>query len=106
MANKLHVKKGDKVKVLSGKDKGKEGVILRAMPSTQRVVVEKVNMITKTIRPNQNNPQGGLTKVEGPIHASNVMLICPKCKKPTRVSTKRDGKKKIRVCKKCGEDID
>ena len=100
---KMHVKKGDKVKVLSGKDKGKEGEILRAIPSTQRVVVEKVNMITKTMRPNQNNPQGGLTKVEGPIHASNVMLICPSCGKPTRVGHGKDAEgKKVRICKKCG----
>ena len=104
---KMHVKKGDKVKVLSGKDKGKEGEILRAYPSTQRVVVEKVNMITKTIRPNQNNPQGGLTKVEGTIHVSNVMLICPECNQPTRTNAGRNAEgKKVRVCKKCGKVID
>jgi len=104
---KMHVKKGDKVVVLSGKDKGKEGEILRAIPSTQRVVVEKVNMIKKTIRPSQQNPQGGITTVEGSIHASNVMLICPECKKPTRTkSGKNADGKKVRVCKKCNKNID
>ena len=104
---KMHVKKGDKVKVLSGKDKGKEGEILRAYPSDQRVIVEKVNMIKKTMRPSQKNPQGGITTMEAPIHVSNVMLICPECKQPTRTKAGRNAEgKKIRVCKKCGKDID
>ena len=104
---KMHVKKGDKVKVLSGKDKGKEGVILRSIPETQRVVVEKVNMVKKHKRPTQQNPNGTIQTVEAPIHVSNVMLICPACKKATRTSSvKNENGKKVRVCKKCGKTID
>ena len=103
----MNIKKGDKVKVLSGKDKGKEGQVVRSLPSKQRVVVEKVNMVKKAMRPTQQNPQGGIMSVEAPIHVSNVMVICPECKQPTRTGKKRDENgKKIRVCKKCGKDID
>ena len=105
--NSMSIKKGDKVKVLSGKDKGKEAVVLRALPQKQRVVVEKINVVKKALRPTQQNPQGGISSVEAPIHVSNVMLVCPSCKQPTRVSNKRDENgKKVRVCKKCGKDID
>ncbi len=104
---KMNVKKGDRVKVLAGKDKGKEGVILRSIPQKERVVVEKVNMIKKAMRPTQQNPQGGIATMEAPIHVSNVMLVCPSCKQATRVGRRRDEEgKKIRVCKKCGKDID
>ena len=96
--NSMNIKKGDTVRVLSGKDKGKEGQVVRSLPSKQRVVVEKVNMVKKAMRPTQQNPQGGIMSVEAPIHVSNVMVICPECKQPTRVSH--------RVCKKCGKDID
>lgn len=104
---KLHVKTGDKVRVLSGKDKGKEGVVLRAIPQKERVVVEKVNMMKKAIRPTQQNPQGGISTMEAPIHVSNVMLVCPECKQATRVNrVKNEEGKKVRVCKKCGKTID
>ena len=103
----MNIKKGDKVKVLSGKDKGKEGVVLRALPQKERVVVEKVNMIKKALRPTQQNPQGGISTIEAPIHVSNVMLVCPECKQATRVSKRsNDEGKSVRVCKKCGKDID
>ena len=102
----MNIKKGDKVQVIAGKDRGAEGIVLRALPAEERVVVEKVAVVTKAVRPTQANPQGGLTKVEAPINVSNVMLVCPKCGKATRVSVKHEGKKKIRVCKKCGADID
>lgn len=105
--NSMNIKKGDKVKVLAGKDKGKEGTILRSLPQKQRVVVEKVNIVKKALRPTQQNPQGGISSVEAPIHVSNVMLVCPACKQPTRVSKRvTDEGKKVRVCKKCGKDID
>ena len=104
--SKMNIKRGDKVKVLSGKDKGAEGNVLRAYPQSMRVAVEKVNMVTKAMRPTQANPQGGLSRVEAPIHVSNVALVCPKCSKPTRIGVKRDSGKKVRVCKKCGADID
>ena len=103
----MHVKKGDTVKILSGKDKGKTGEILRSIPQRQRVVVEKCNMVKKAMRPTQQNPQGGIMSVEAPIHVSNVMVICPECKQPTRVSHRvNEAGKKVRVCKKCGKDID
>ena len=84
--NSMNIKKGDTVRVLSGKDKGKEGQVVRSLPSKQRVVVEKVNMVKKAMRPTQQNPQGGIMSVEAPIYVSNVMVICPECKQPTRVS--------------------
>ena len=105
--NSMNIKKGDKVKVLSGKDKGKEGTVLRSFPQKQRVAVEKVNMIKKALRPTQQNPQGGISTMEAPIHVSNVMLVCPACKQATRVSKRvNDEGKKVRVCKNCGKDID
>lgn len=103
---KMNIKKGDKVKVLTGKDRGAEGVVLSARPSEQRVVVEKVNVVKKALRPTPSNPQGGISSIEAPIHVSNVQLICPSCKKPSRVSIKREDGKKVRVCKKCDKNID
>lgn len=92
----MHVKKGDKVKVLSGKDRGKEGVILEAFPKKERVLVEGVNMIKKHAKPSQENPQGGILNIEAPIHVSNVMPIDPKTGEPTRVGYElRDGKKYV-----------
>ena len=103
----LNVKKGDRVKVIAGKDKGKEGEIIRALPKKGRVVVEKVNIVKKAMRPTQANPQGGIMSMEAPLNVSNVMLVCPQCKAATRVGHrfKEDGTK-VRVCKKCGADID
>lgn len=103
---KMNIKKGDKVKVLSGKDKGAEGIVLASFPHKQRVTVEKVNLIKKAMRPTQANPEGGIATMEAPIHVSNVALVCPACKQSTRISVKREDGKKIRVCKKCGKDID
>ncbi|WP_139652575.1 50S ribosomal protein L24 [Raoultibacter phocaeensis] len=103
---KMNIKKGDKVKVLTGKDKGKESVVLRALPEKERVVVEKVNVVKKALRPTQQNPQGGISSVEAPIHVSNVAIICPSCKQATRISIKREDGKKVRYCKKCGKAID
>ena len=103
----LHVKKGDRVKVIAGKDKGKEGEIIRSLPKKNRVVVEKVNIVKKAQRPTQANPSGGIMSVEAPINVSNVMLVCPQCKAATRIAHRFDeGGKKHRVCKKCGKDID
>lgn len=99
---KLHVKKGDTVHVLSGKNKGAEGEVIRSFPQENRVIVEKVNMIKKHMRPTQQNPQGGISEKEAPINASNVMLVCPLCGKATRVGTVKDEKGNTkRVCKKC-----
>jgi large subunit ribosomal protein L24 len=102
----MRIKKGDRVTVISGKDKEAVGAVMRAIPSSQKVVVEKVAVAKKAQRPTRDNPSGGIMSVEKPIHVSTVMLICPKCNKPTRVSVRVEDKKKVRVCKKCGKDID
>ncbi len=106
MAKSMTVRKGDKVRVIAGKDKGKEGKVLRSVPEKQRVVVEKVAMMKKATRPSQRNQQGGIIEMEGTIHVSNVMLICPSCSQATRASRRREEGARIRVCKKCGKDID
>lgn len=103
---KLSIRKGDKVLVIAGKDKGKESRVLATVPHKERVLVEHVAMMKKATRPTQQNPQGGIIEMEAPIHVSNVMLICPKCSKPTRIARKRVEGERIRVCKKCGNDID
>ncbi|WP_221569223.1 MULTISPECIES: 50S ribosomal protein L24 [Bacillaceae] len=102
----MHVKKGDKVQVISGKDKGKQGVVLQALPKNNRVIVEGINVVKKHAKPSQDNPQGGILNVEASIHASNVMLIDPKSNEPTRVGYKDVDGKKVRVAKKSGEALD
>jgi large subunit ribosomal protein L24 len=106
MSSSLTIRRGDKVRVIAGKDKGKEGKVLRALPTKQRVVVEGVNRIKKHTRPTQKHPQGGILEVDGTIHVSNVMLICPSCAEPTRVARKREDGVRLRVCKKCEKEID
>ena len=104
---KLYIKKDDKVVVISGKDKGKKGKVLVAEPKDGRVVVEKVNMVTKHEKPKGQGKPGGIVHQEAPIDASNVMLVCGKCGKPTRIAFKLlENKSKVRVCKKCGETFD
>ena len=101
---KMNVKKGDKVQVLSGKDRGAQGEVLRAYPAEGKVVVEGVAVVKKAQRPTQENQNGGFVEKEAKIDVSNVMLVCPSCGKPTRVGhAKNDEGKKVRVCKKCGE---
>ncbi|MBD7983713.1 50S ribosomal protein L24 [Sporosarcina sp. Sa2YVA2] len=102
----MHVKKGDKVMVITGKDKGKTGVILAAFPKKDRVLVEGINIVKKHTKPNQANPQGGIISQEAAIHVSNVMLIDPKSGEPTRVGFKFEDGKKIRIAKKSGEALD
>lgn len=102
----LHVKKGDKVQVMSGKDKGKQGVILRALPRQNRVIVEGVNNVKKHAKPSQSYPQGGIIDQEAPIHVSNVMPLDPKTNEPTRVGYKIKDGKKVRIAKKSGEALD
>jgi large subunit ribosomal protein L24 len=102
----MHVKKGDKVMVISGKDKGKSGTIIASFPKTERVLVEGMNLVKKHMKPNQANPQGGIISQEASMHVSNVMLIDPKSGEPTRVSYKVEDGKKVRVAKRSGETID
>lgn len=102
----MHVKKGDKIQVISGKDKGKQGVILFALPKEDRVIVEGVNIVKKHAKPSQGNPQGGIIEQEAPIHVSNVMPLDPKTNEPTRVGHKVIDSKKVRIAKKSGEELD
>ena len=106
MASSLNVRRGDRVKVISGKDAGKEGKVLKAFPERQRVVVEGVNKVKKHQRPTQKQPQGGILEIEAPVHVSNVMLICPNCGEPTRVGHLREDGARLRVCKRCGKQIE
>lgn len=102
----LNVKKGDNVLVIAGKDKGKTGKVLVAMPADNSVVVAGVNIIAKHQKPRNANDKGGIIKREGKINASNVMIVCPTCGKATRISYKTVDGKKIRECKKCGANLD
>ena len=103
---KLHVKKGDTVVVLSGKDKGKQGKIITAMPKVGKVIVEGVNKVKRHSKPSLKVPNGGIITKEMPLHACKVQLVCPACNKPTRVGHKDVNGKNSRVCKKCGEVIE
>ena len=103
--SKLHIKKGDTVIVLAGKDKGKKGNVQKVLVEDQRVIVEGINMVSKSTKPSAKNPQGGIVKQEAPIHVSNVSLIDPKSGKATRVSIKHEGKTVVRIAKKSGEEI-
>ena len=104
--NKIHVKKGDTVIVLSGKDKGKKGKVLAVSPAEQKVIVEGINMVTKHVKPRRMGEPGGIVKAEGAMYPSKLQLVCPPCGKPTRIGHKilADGSK-VRMCKneKCGE---
>ena len=107
MLKKGHVKKGDTVLVLSGKDKGKKGKVLSVFPSDGTVLVEGVNMTTKHKKPRNMYQQGGIIHQEAPINSSKVMLICEKCKNPTKVAKRiLENGQKVRMCKKCNEIID
>ena len=101
----MSIKRNDKVKVIAGKDKGKEGEVLQAIPALDRVVVKGVNVVKKHQKPSNDNPSGGIAEVEAPIHVSNVMLIDPSNNEPTRVGFKVEDGKKVRVSKKTGEII-
>lgn len=104
--NKVHVKTGDTVVVLSGKDKGKQGTVLAVSPSERKVIVEKINMVSKHVKPKRMGEPGGIIKAEAAMYADKVQIVCPRCKKPTRIGQKifEDGSKG-RVCRKCGEVI-
>ena len=102
---KLHIRKGDNVIVLAGRDKGKTGKVQKVLVSEQRAIVEGINMVSKSTKPSAQNPQGGIVKQEAPIHISNLRLIDPKSGKATRVSIKHEGRNVIRIAKKSGEEI-
>ena len=98
------VKKGDRVKVIAGRSRGKVGDVLRVLPAEQRVVVAGVNVIKRHTKPSNKQPRGGILEITKPLPAGKVALICPNCKKPTRIGYQL-GKAKARVCRKCGNTI-
>lgn len=104
--NSLNVKKGDHVIVLTGKDKGKKGTVLVAVPKTSMVKVEGVNVVTKHVKPRGAQHPGGIQTEPGNIHVSNVQIVCPDCGKPTRVAHATVEGKKARICKHCGSSLD
>ena len=101
----MNIKRDDKVIVLSGKDKGKEGKVLSVDPKAGKVIVEGVSVASKHSKPRKQGDKGGIIKLETPIYACKVMVVCPKCGKPTRVAHKLVDGKNVRVCKKCGADL-
>ena len=101
------IKKNDKVKILTGKDSGKIGKVIKVDRKKDRILVENINIVKHHTRPNAQNRQGGIVEGEAPVHSSNVMLVCNKCIKPVRIKMLRlDDGKKVRVCRKCNEQID
>ena len=107
MRNKCRIKKDDKVKVITGKDKGKIGKILKVVRKKDRVLVENINIVKRHSKPTAKQKQGGIVEIESPVHWSNLMLMCNKCLKPVRIKMQHlDDGKKVRICRKCGELID
>lgn len=105
--DRCHIRKDDKVKVLTGKDKGKIGKVLKINNKKDRILVENINVVKRHTRPTAQNRQGGIVESEAPVHWSNVMLMCTKCVSPVRTKVQRlDDGKKVRVCRKCNEIID
>lgn len=107
LQTRIQIKKDDKVKIIAGKDKGKIGKVLKVDRKKNRLLIEKINMVKRHARPSAKNKQGGIIEGEAPLTVSNVMIMCNKCVKPTRIKMKRleDGKK-IRLCIRCGEAMD
>lgn len=103
--NKVHVKSGDTVVVINGKNRGKKGKVLEVSPKEGKVIVEGINMVTKHVKPRQMGEPGGLIKAESALYADKVQLVCPKCGKATRVGHSGTGKDKKRVCKKCNAEF-
>lgn len=102
---KLKIKAGDKVVILQGKDRGRNGQVKKTLPSKGAVIVEGINIAKKHVKAQGNQP-GGILEIEKPLLASKVMVICPHCHKPTRVAFRIEGKNKLRVCRRCGELLD
>jgi large subunit ribosomal protein L24 len=103
----VHIRRGDTVGVIAGRERGKRGKVLRVLPEKSRVLIEHVNMVKKHQRPTQKLRQGGIIEREGALALSNVLVVCPRCDKPARTGIKvlTDGRK-VRTCRRCGESID
>ena len=106
MNNKVHVKTGDTVVVISGSEKGKKGKVMAVSPKEGKVIIEKVNLVSKHVKPRRMGETGGIVEAEGAMYVSKVQIVCPRCGKPTRIAHKilEDGSKE-RICKKCGEAL-
>ncbi len=102
----MRIRKGDTVLVISGRDRGRKGKVRLSFPRKEEVVVEGINVVKRHARPIQGAKQAGIIQTEAPIYVSKLMLICPRCGKPTRVGFKTLPDKKVRLCRKCGEVID
>lgn len=103
----LRIKKDDTALIITGKNKDKSGRVLSVLSSEGKVIIQGANIIKKHMKPSKKHTQGGIIEKEAPLHISNVMLLCPKCNKPTRIgNTVLDDGRKLRVCKKCKEVID
>jgi large subunit ribosomal protein L24 len=103
----LGIKKEDTVLVIAGREKGKKGRVLSVMPAKASLIIEKINIIKRHMKPNRKYAQGGIIEKEAPVHLSNVILVCPKCNKSTRIANLvMENGKKVRTCKKCKEVID
>ncbi len=101
----MKIKKGDMVLIISGKDRGRKNKVLEVFPKEGRLIVEGINLKKKHVRPKKSGEKGQIVELPGHLDASDVKIICPKCKKPTRLGYKFEGKKKFRVCKKCKQEI-
>ncbi len=98
----MKIKKGDKVQVISGNDKGRTGKVVRVLPRENKVVVKGINVVKKHVKPSEvEGQEGGILKIEKPIYASKLMVVCPQCREPTRIGYQIKADKKQRVCKKC-----
>ena len=106
MSNKVHVKTGDTVMVINGKDRGKTGKVLQVSPSEGKVIVEGINVVKKHVKPRRMGEPGGIIEAESALYADKVQLVCPKCGKAVRVGHVINDGKKVRVCKKCGAHIE
>ena len=105
MMNKMSIKKDDQVVVITGKDKGQRGKVISVLPKEGKVVVEKVNIVSRHVKARKQGDESGIIQKEAPLYVSKVMLFCPKCNRGVRSGRKVEGDKKVRVCKKCGAEI-
>jgi large subunit ribosomal protein L24 len=101
----MKIKKNDQVKIKLGKDNGKTGKVLRVFPTEDKIIVEGLNLIKKHMRPRREGEKGQRVEIPGKLNVSNVILVCPKCGKTTRIGSKQVGDKKVRICKKCGAEF-
>ena len=101
----MKIRKDDIVLIISGKDKGRKGKVIEALPKEARVIIENINLRKKHIKPRKSGEKGQIVELPGPLSVSNVKIICPRCSKAARVGYKLEGKKKFRICKKCNQEI-